>query len=258
MNVISSSNCVSCYFTKFPENKSEYDSTKIEVFFGETGSFNSWFSYFKNYISIEEQHKANKFYSDNERNTYISCHALLRLILANRLKINPLDLSFIKGINDKPFLLSNQMFFNISHTRESFAIALARDFHVGIDLEKIKQSINFHPIIENYFSNKEREYILDLKAQSIDRFFQLWTRKEALLKALGTGIINNLRQVNVSEPLNFIKRESFDKLVNDSVLNEFFIYSFKLRAYFLSVAIPHKSSITFNNLNEENIPVYLD
>ncbi|MFZ0281551.1 MAG: hypothetical protein WAL29_07870, partial [Bacteroidales bacterium] len=136
MNAIPSSNCVSCCFSKFPENKSEYVSTKIEVYFGETESFNPWISYFKNYISIGERLRADKFYSDNDRNTYISCHAMLRLILANRLKINPLDLSFIKGINDKPFLSSNQMFFNISHTRESFAIALARDFDVGIDLEK--------------------------------------------------------------------------------------------------------------------------
>ena len=59
------------------------------------------------------------------------------------------------------------------------------------------------------------------------------------------------------KPANFIKRESFDNLVNDSILNEYYIYSLKLGDYFLSIAIPHKSPITFYNLNTVNITYLL-
>ena len=120
MFIIPSSNCIRCYFSNNSKTESEYISTKIEVFFAETESIDSWFSFLKNYITSDEQLRADKFYSDTDRKTYISSHALLRLILAARLNINPLNLSFIKGINNKPGLPGNQAFFNIAHTRRGF------------------------------------------------------------------------------------------------------------------------------------------
>ena len=84
-----------------------------------------------------------------------------------------------------------------------------------------------------------------------NRFFLLWTRKEALLKALGSGIINSLNQIVVSDPVNNIKKELFDNIVDASLLNEYFIYSYQIKDHFVSIALPVESSIRFYNLNEE-------
>lgn len=258
MFIISPSDCIKCNFSKIPQKDSEYVSTKTEVFFAETESLDSWFSYIKNYITNDEQLRADKFYSDADRKTYIFCHAILRLILSARLNINPLDISFIKGPNDKPGLPDNQAFFNITHTREAFAIAFAGEFNVGIDLEKIRQRIDIRSIIKTYFSIKEQNYIRRSTSEEIDTFFKLWTRKEALLKAVGTGITNNLNQVDVSGQVNFIEMKSSDNLNIGTGLGEYYIYSLKMQEYYLSIAIPNRSSIEFYHLDKNNLAGYLD
>ena len=253
---ISQSECIRCIFRNDSKSDLEYSATQTEVFFAETESIDSRIDALRKYISDDEVIRAEKFYSDIERRTYIACHALLRLILSSRLKIDPLELTFTKSLSNKPFLSEDLAFFNISHTREAFAIAFARDFHLGIDLEKINQNINFHTIIKNHFSLKECNYVLDSKEDEINRFFLLWTRKESLLKAIGTGIINNLDQITVFEPSNFIESRIFDNMAHGPVSSEYFIYSLKVMNYFLSVAIPNKSYIMVYYLDEENLSTY--
>ena len=255
MTIMPYSEHIRCCFKANSTSEPEYIPAKVEAYFAETANLDSWYSWFKNYVTEDEQLIASKLYSDTFRKTYLSCHALLRLKLAAKLNLDPLDLSIVRGINNKPALSCDQAYFNISHTKDAFAFTIATDFHVGIDLEKVKQSINLHPIINNFFSIKEREYILDSEEESLNRFFLLWTRKEALLKALGSGIINSLSQIIVSDPVNHIKKELFDNIVDASLLNEYFMYSYQIKNYFVSIALPVESSIRFYNLNEEVFPI---
>ena len=249
---------VVCSFNDSIINEKEQNSSGVEVFFAEIKNINSGYSYLKNFASEDELSVASRFNSELYRRNYISCHALLRLILARRLDMKPFDLTFNKGKDNKPGLTCNSAYFNITHTAEAFAIATVKDFHVGIDLERIKPGIKIHHIIENYFSNEEKKFIFGFEKEAINRFFLLWTRKEALLKALGTGIADNLNQVTVSEPVNYIGKELFKDLIHDSFLTEYFLYSIKREEYFLSLAIPKKTSIIFYHLNEANIIDYID
>ena len=248
---------IKCCFTNTTADEAKYVPAKVEAYYAETANLVSWFSYLKDYVTDDEQIIANKLYSDTFRKTYLSCHALLRLVLAAKLNIHPLDLLIVKEINNKPVLSCNQAYFNISHTGEAFTFAISRNFNVGIDLEKVKQGINLPPILDRFFSIREREYILDSRDETLNRFFLLWTRKEALLKALGSGIINSLNQVIVSDPVNFIKKDLFDNLVDASLLKEYFMYSYKIKDHFICIALPLESSIFFYNLNEEDLSSYL-
>ncbi|MEI6047785.1 MAG: 4'-phosphopantetheinyl transferase superfamily protein [Bacteroidota bacterium] len=257
MLLISRSDCIRCCFDSKPQPASKFDSDELEVFYAETKDLTSKYYDLKSYINNKEKLRADKFQFDNDRETYISCHALLRLILAKKLNSNPLELSFINGINNKPGLTGNPIYFNISHTRESFAIAISKNLSVGIDLENINLNLNIHSIMKNYFSNTEREFILSADSETVDRFILLWTRKEALLKALGTGILNNLAGIEVSGKKNYIDNKSFDSLAADDAFYELFIYSKKLINSYLSVAIPEKASINIYQLNSENISSYL-
>lgn len=258
MFIIPASDCIKCCFSNKSRNDFEDITNKTEVYFAETKNLGSRFSTLARLISDDELKRAARFYSDTERETYIFCHAFLRLILGERLGKNPLELFFIKETYNKPGLKNNPGFFNIAHTKDAFAIIFVKDFHVGIDLENIRQGIDINAIIKYYFGKEERDYILSSKEEAIDRFFLLWTRKEALLKAIGTGIINDLGQINVSGPLNFIQKKSFGNLSIASVSNEYYIYSVKLSEYFISMAVPQKSSISVYELNAENIPIYFN
>ena len=258
MLIISPSDCIRCYFDNVSRSVRKSEIAELDVFYAETKDLNSRYFDLKNYITDDEQLRADKFHFDEDMETYVSCHATLRLVLAKELNTDPSEISFVKGRNNKPGLTDNPFYFNITHTRHAFAFIISRRFYVGIDLEKINLNMDFYSIIRNFFSDMEREFILQSHSGVEDRFFLLWTRKEALLKALGTGIIDNLTQIEVSGEENYLNRRLFDDLISDSAFTELFIYSQKLQNYYLSIAIPRKATININHLNNENIVSYLD
>ena len=250
MSIIFVPDCISCCFeSDYKMVVSKDTSNKLEVFYAQTKDLSSGYSNLQNYITNDEQIKADKFHFDKDRETYISCHALLRLILSKRLNISPLELSFNNTINNKSCLTGNPVYFNISNASEAFAFAISRDFYVGIDLENVNQRIDFNSIIETFFTDKEREYILGSQFEARDRFFFLWTRKEALLKAIGTGILTDCKQVEVYKEENVPEMKSIDNLILMVECDKHFIYSKKLSNYFLSIATPQMAKIILNQIN---------
>lgn len=86
--------------------------------------------------------------------------------------------------------------FNISHSAD-MAICCATDKGmVGVDIEEIKEiDLSYYP---DYFTSNEWQYI-NAHASKFDGFYNFWTRKEAVLKAIGTGFHTPLDEVDVSE-----------------------------------------------------------
>ena len=100
------------------------------------------------------------------------------------------------GCTPKPY-------FSISHCKQAIAVAVA-DTPIGIDIETLR-----HPsesLIEKTMNEQERHQIA--AAESPDNIFTaLWTRKEAVLKFQGTGIIDDLH--NVLSNLNDLRISTF-------------------------------------------------
>ena len=258
MLVISNSSCVRCYFDPNPKGTSGNDLNNVEVFYAKTKDLITKYSDFINYLTNDEQIRAERFRFEEDLETYISCHALLRIVLSKMLNKAPLEIKFINELNNKPVLPGNPVYFNLTHTREAFAFAVSKKQYVGIDLEKISNGFNFTSIIEKYFSQGEGKYILESESDPIEKFFLLWTRKEALLKALGTGIIDDLTEVEVSQKDNFIKKDIFGAFDHYSANSEIFIYSAIVLDNYMSIATPQKSDIILNRITGENLESYLD
>lgn len=87
--------------------------------------------------------------------------------------------------NGKPYVENVNVHFSIAHSYNLVLCAVS-DTPVGIDAEKIRQ-VNTD-IAKKYFAQKEREYVLENKNKDTIRFFEIWTKKEAYVKMLGTGI----------------------------------------------------------------------
>lgn len=217
----------------------------IEVFFAETTDLLAEYSRLETYIEKNEKLRAEKLRIKEDRETFLVCHALLRRILAKKLNTCPAGINFTTDINMKPGLPGNPLFFNISHTREAFAFAVTEHSEVGIDLEKADRNFDFKPLIRRFFSSRECEFILESPEESRDRFFFLWTRKEALLKAAGTGITENLSQSEVLE--------------SEYVTKYFghYLYTKRVLDYFISVATPQKAKIVFHCLDNKTFKNFL-
>jgi 4'-phosphopantetheinyl transferase len=257
MLIIPQQNYVKCIFDLKCKSSSSLREYKVDIYYSETEDLRHFYSYLENNISVDEQLRAEKFLFDKDRETYITCHGLLRLVLAQNLQCTSLGISFKRGLNNKPSLEGNPIYFNITHTREAFAIAVSKDLYVGIDLEDTHQDIDIHAIAKSFFSEKECRYIFQSESEARDRFFLLWTRKEALLKSLGTGIINNLNQVELYDHENIIKKRAFGNLDNVSTCNEHFIYSKRFLSYYLSIATPSQASFNYIYMKPEGIISYL-
>ncbi|MBT3546573.1 MAG: 4'-phosphopantetheinyl transferase superfamily protein [Flavobacterium sp.] len=88
--------------------------------------------------------------------------------------------------NGKPYLNnSRNLHFNISHSGNLILCAISDNASIGVDVEKIKPKILDH--FKSYFTVQEWQNIT-INDNSIKRFYDLWTRKEALIKADGRGL----------------------------------------------------------------------
>nr|WP_315033396.1 4'-phosphopantetheinyl transferase superfamily protein [uncultured Chryseobacterium sp.] len=88
--------------------------------------------------------------------------------------------------NKKPYLKGNPVYFNISHSREMVACAIA-EFPIGIDIEFMDTAINY---LDFQFQMTPAEFAeIHQSEDKIKSFFSYWTRKEAVIKAHGDGMM---------------------------------------------------------------------
>jgi 4'-phosphopantetheinyl transferase len=154
-------------------------------------------------LSEDECRRAADFLSGPLRNRFIVGRARLRLILARYLAVAPRAIRFQYCDLGKPVLAApwngGGLSFNLAHSRALAVYAVAADRDVGVDIEGIRPLTNMTRLIERWFAPEEieqwRQLPLELRTLG---FFSGWTRKEAWLKAVGSGLSFPLDQIVVS------------------------------------------------------------
>lgn len=81
-----------------------------------------------------------------------------------------------------PYIDNENACISLSHKDKILVVALS-DKSVGVDIERIVEKESHKKIAARYFTANENEYI-----NTEERFFRIWTRKEALGKLLGVGL----------------------------------------------------------------------
>jgi len=154
------------------------------------------------YLSYEERAKANNYKFIQDKIRFSLTRKLLRLSLSNLLNIDQSKIEFEFTKFGKPILghpIGNNLKFNISHSGNVICLAFNLEFEIGIDVEKTISDINYKELAENYFTSREVKYVYsadNIDAQ-IKNFYFIWTRKEAYLKSLGSGLVENLNNIEV-------------------------------------------------------------
>lgn len=126
--------------------------------------------------------------------------------LRERFNINDSP-SFTYNEHGKPFLKEYpDLFFSISHCKEAVGCFIA-DRPCGLDIERIRKS---NPdLVRHTMSPEEQEAIFSNAFPNI-AFIRLWTQKEAVLKLLGTGIVDDLHYVLDAEKLQGIELQTVE------------------------------------------------
>ena len=146
------------------------------------------------FLSEKEIAESRRFQFLHNKISYIVVHGLLRWMLGRYLGIPPKAIEFTYGLSGKPYLYgySRRMFFNLSHSSGLSVLAFDPEYEIGVDVEKIDEEFDYEPIVKLFFTKKEGRYIRKTKEEWRERFYEIWTRKEAYLKAIGVGITENL------------------------------------------------------------------
>ncbi|QVL34689.1 4'-phosphopantetheinyl transferase superfamily protein [Telmatocola sphagniphila] len=141
------------------------------------------------FLCEEELKRAEKFRSEKTRSQFISSRGTLRWLLSGYLGHEPEQVAITYEAAGKPILAGQPFYFNVTHSEEVAAYAVSKAGRVGLDIERLRTMENIESIIERFFTQNEfqafQQVPLELKEII---FFRMWTRKEALLKAIGQGI----------------------------------------------------------------------
>jgi len=154
------------------------------------------------WLSDDERRRAERFVFDRDRNRFVICRGALRNLLSRYLDCPPYDFVFSYGAHGKPSLshpFEGSLFFNVSHTHELAIIAVRQQGEIGVDVEQLRLLEDANAIARRYFTIREQATLERLPpADRMAAFFRCWTRKEAMLKALGVGLSVALSDVEVT------------------------------------------------------------
>lgn len=148
-------------------------------------------------LAESEIAKSSRFFKQEDRENYIIRKYALRLLLSKFLGQPPAEIKFHQQANKKPAVAGLQ--FNTSHTKGGIAIAIS-EAPIGIDIEYLNPDFEYHDILQQCFNPAELSFI-EMGADERLNFYTLWTRKEALLKATGEGLIDNLHEIDSLNPI---------------------------------------------------------
>ncbi len=176
-----------------PDKNTYTNLKKLHIWRIKTINFISELKDFKLILEAAEIERFLKYKTETDRQTRIICRAVLRTLLGRYLTIDPKKIQFKLDHQKKPNLKSiddENLHFNVSHSGDWILIAVSEN-PVGIDLEKINASFIYQNLLDFSFNADEQN---DIQTSNFSHynFYRLWTRKEALLKATGKGLIDEL------------------------------------------------------------------
>lgn len=144
------------------------------------------------YVSDERRKKALSYRFKEDRKLSLYVELLSRLLLSNISSKHYDNFAFKVMEYGKPIVVGDDGFhISLSHTRMCVAVCVSKLCQVGIDVEKINEAPM--DIIKTCFSQNEIDAILRGRIEGLnERFYKMWTCKEAYLKQIGCGLVDGM------------------------------------------------------------------
>jgi 4'-phosphopantetheinyl transferase len=134
-----------------------------------------------------ERDRAARFAFDHLVRRFVVAHAMVRSVLGAGAVVEV-------GPHGKPFVAGGPRF-NLSHSADRAVLAVSSGAEVGIDIEAVRPVERLEALAERIMSPEEHAGFRAAADQPAF-FFDVWTRKESVVKARGDGIISDLRALS--------------------------------------------------------------
>lgn len=146
-----------------------------------------------------ERARAAALHRAADRDGYRVAHVCLRLLLGAYLGVEPSDVTFVRrpcpvcrGPHGRPDVPGVPLCFSVSRTEGLCLLAFA-DTAVGADIERLPGSDVVAALTDTLHPREAAELAACPPQGRPAAFARVWTRKEAYLKGLGTGLGRDLR-----------------------------------------------------------------
>lgn len=148
-------------------------------------------------LNEAERARSGRFMTPLLRQRFTAARARLRSLLGAHLGRDPRELVFAENEFGKPRLVDRpDVHFSLSHSQDRALLAVSDGLEIGADLEGVR-SVDHLGLARRYFHPNEVAAI-ERHADPQAAFFQIWTLKEAVVKAVGTGLSLPLDEFEVS------------------------------------------------------------
>jgi 4'-phosphopantetheinyl transferase len=141
-------------------------------------------------LSWEERARANRFHFAIHREHFVVARGILRYLLSHYVEIPASRIRFTEGPHGKPELAEKPRYgFNVTHSGGLAMYAVSDLREVGIDVEQHREMDDLAGIARRFFAPDEVDALEQLSPEDRQAaFFRCWSRKEAVVKAIGAGL----------------------------------------------------------------------
>jgi 4'-phosphopantetheinyl transferase len=158
-------------------------------------------AWYERLLAEDEYRKYSKLHFSQDRDIYLTAHVLLRAVLSKYAHVPPEAWAFTSNRFGRPEILPWEGFdanlrFSLSRTRGMAVCGVARSMDIGVDVEEVRPLNDLETLSNHVLTEVEQSWLRRCaEDKRLDSFFQLWTLKEAYLKAKGVGLSQPLNEV---------------------------------------------------------------
>ena len=135
-------------------------------------------------------------------------------------KLNNIDASISYNEHGKPYFNNSNQYFNISHSKEMILIGFS-DQEIGVDIEKIRENKNLEKMFNKICNDNDYNFFIN---DDLSTFYVIWTIKEAYLKSIGIGLINNIKDIYIDYENKTVELLGKERLNCDwAIINDYAI-----------------------------------
>lgn len=156
-------------------------------------------SHYLGFLNLAEKLRYDQYHPKAARLFLIS-RVLVKTVLADKLGISPHEVNIQLHPNGKPFVQSSKaVYFNLTHSADVIILAVTEEGEIGVDIEQVDREFEWRRV-DSVLAPIEIEWIKQNELTDpfnvYQRFFQIWTLKEAYIKCTGEGMSRYLKKLN--------------------------------------------------------------
>ena len=201
------------------------NENSCQIWWARISDLQSWHY---NLLNDVEREKANSYHHSADRARFIIGCVISRLVLGKILSMSPVQVPIdrmcpvCKLQHGRPQLPKGMPQLSVSHSGEWVVVAFTKYASVGVDVEQMNPNVDVMKMAEGVLTDIEIAQVMKLRdEQRLEGFLTYWTRKEAVLKATGEGLMISPVGITVSapnDPPNLLVFKDRQELVENTMM----------------------------------------